>query len=243
MGETRIQLCGPLVARIDGTRVEHRLPGRQGRLLFAALTLERRQAVARSALVEIVWSGSPPLAADSALSALLSKLRRVVAVEGRTELRLSLPVDAWVDVEVASAALHRAEGAVARQDWGGAWAPARVAQHVCDREFLPGESASWALARRRALHEVLIRALELSAVSALRIGGSELDTAERASRRLVELAPLRESGTRALMEVLERHGNRAEALLVYDTLRTRLREELGVGPSDETQALHRTLLG
>jgi DNA-binding SARP family transcriptional activator len=90
---------------------------------------------------------------------------------------------------------------------------------------------------------MLVRALELAGRSALSIGGSELNTAERAARRLAELAPLRESGARLLMEVMERRGNPAEALLAYEALRMRLRDELGVAPSAETQALHRALLG
>jgi DNA-binding SARP family transcriptional activator len=37
-------------------------------------------------------------------------------------------------------------------------------------------------------------------------------------------------------------GNRAEALQVYDELRSLLREELGAAPSPATQDQHRTLL-
>lgn len=243
MGETRIQLCGPLLARVDGERVDERLPARQGRLLFAHLVLERRRPVSRDVLEDVLWGDEPPDATGSALSSLLSKLRRLVAVEGRSEVRLLLPADAWVDVEAAAEALHRAESAVARGDWVAAWGPARVAQHVCERPFLPGETGAWAAARRAALEKTLVRALELAGLSALGIGGSELNTAERAARRLVEIAPLRESGTRLLMEVMERRGNRAEGLLAYDALRRRLRDELGVAPSVETQDLHRALLG
>ena len=72
---------------------------------------------------------------------------------------------------------------------------------------------------------------------------AETATAERAARRLVDLAPLRESGTRLLMEVLAGQGNRADALLVYDALRVQLHEELGVAPSEATQTAHRMLLG
>lgn len=243
MGETRIQLCGPLLARVDGERVDDRLPGRQGRLLFAYLVLERRQPAGRDTLADVLWGDEPPDALESALSALLSRLRRVVSLDGRSEVRLVLPAGTWVDVEAAAEALHRAESAVAREDWGGAWGPARVAQHVCERPFLPGEAFAWAAGRRAALEAMLVRALELAGLSALRIGGSELNTAERAARRLADLAPLRESGTRLLMEVMEQRGNRAEALFAYDALRRRLREELGVAPSAETQSLHRALLG
>lgn len=243
MGETRIQLAGPLVARVGGERVEQQLPGRQGRLLFAYLVLERRAPVAREELLELLWAEERPDGADSALSALLSKLRRALPLDGRTEVRLTLPADAWVDVEAAHEALHRAESAAAREDWSAAWGPARVAQHVCARPFLPGQLGPWVESRRRRQEEALLRSLELAGLSAARIGGGELATAERAARQLVELAPLRESGTRLLMEAHLRRGNRADALLAYDALLRSLREELGVPPSAETQELHRKLLG
>jgi DNA-binding SARP family transcriptional activator len=241
VGETRIQLCGPLVARIDGRRVDGELPGRQGRVLFACLVDERRR-LSRHELEAVLWDDVVPEAADTALSALLSKLRRVVPLDGRSVVRIALPEHAWVDVHVAREALHRAETAVARADWESAWGPARVAQHVGQRPFLPGEAGAWVDARRRVHHAMLVRSLELAGVAAFEIGGGELATAERAARTLVELAPLRESGTRLLMRVLDRTGNRAEALLAYDELRVRLRDELGVAPSPETQEAHRLLL-
>ncbi len=101
----------------------------------------------------------------------------------------------------------------------------------------PGEE------RRRELEGVYLRALELAAHASLRIGGGELDTAERSARSLVRLAPFRESGYRYLMEVLAARDNRAEALQVYDELRTMLKAELGTTPSPATKELHRTLLG
>lgn len=241
--ETRIQLCGPMVARVAGVRIEERLPGRQGRLLFAYLVLARRAPVPRPDLIELLWEDLPPDAADSALSALLSKLRRVVALDGRSEVRIALPTDTWIDVDVAREALHRAESAAAREDWSLAWGPARVVQHVCERSFLPGEVGSWASSVRRTTETMLVGALEVAGLAAVRIGGGELATGERAARRLLQLAPLRESGARLLMEALDGSGNRAEALVVYDELRLRLRDELGVAPSAETQALHRRLLG
>jgi DNA-binding SARP family transcriptional activator len=45
------------------------------------------------------------------------------------------------------------------------------------------------------------------------------------------------------MEALERSGNAAEALRVYDGLRVTLRAELGVAPSSAVQDVHRRLLG
>ncbi len=238
MGATRIQLCGRLVAEVSGRRIDTQLPGRKGRLLFAFLVLNRLRTASRDELVEAVWPGGR----DGGLSPLLSKTRRLVELEGRSRIQLILPADAWVDVDAASEGVHRAETAVARQDWTGAWGPARVAQHVARRGFLPGEDAPWVTAERRRLEELHARSLELVAEACVNIGGAELDTAERAARTLVREQPFRETGWRLLMRVLDARGNRAEALKVYDELRTLLREELGTTPSSATQGLHGDLL-
>ena len=244
--ETRIQLCGRLVVRWQGQRVDEELPGRQGRLAFIYLTVNRLRAVSRDELAEAIWPSDPPAAIDSALSAIVSKLRRVLgldALEGRSELRLVLPADGWVDLEAASDALHRAESAVARGDWVAAWGPARVALHVATRGFLSREEAPWVVERRAWLENIGLRAHECVAVAGLGIGGPELDAAVRSGRALVGLAPHRESGYRALMQALAAQGNVADALEIYDLLRRRLRDDLGIAPGPVTQDLYRQLLG
>ncbi len=242
---TRVQICGRIVASVDGRRIEEELPGRQGRLLFTYLVANRSRPAERDELVEAIWPAGTPAAADAALSALLSKLRRTLGperLEGRARIRLVLPADAWVDLEAAAEAIHRAESAVARGDWTGSWGPARVAQHVAGRGFLPGEDAPWVRTVRQRVGELYARALELAGLASVGIGGGELATAERAARLLVACEPYRESGYRLLMRIHALGGNRAEGLLVYDGLRRRLRDDLGAAPSTETQELHRELL-
>jgi DNA-binding SARP family transcriptional activator len=225
--------------------VDEALPGRQGRLLFVFLTLNRLRATPRAELLDALWHDGLPDGADSALSALLSKLRRVLghdALEGRGELRLVLDDGAWIDIEAAGEAVHRAEGAVGRGDWPSAWVAARIAQHICSRGFVAGEEADWIAETRRLVERRLERSMELAALASLRIGGAELDTAERTARALVAASPYGERGYRLLMETLAARGERARALLVFEELRRRLREELGSTPSPETQELHRSLL-
>ena len=41
----RIQICGPLAVERDGQRLESGLPGRQGRLLFTYLVVNRHRHI------------------------------------------------------------------------------------------------------------------------------------------------------------------------------------------------------
>ena len=246
MTDTQIQLCGKLVVRIDGERVEDALPGTQGRLLFGFLALNRDRHHSRAELVEAVWGERLPSAPDPALRALLSKLRTAIGaelVDGKAEIRLALPAGASIDTERAAEAIHNADSAVAQSDWQRAWVHSHIAVNIARRRFLAGHEAAWIDVERRALEEVHLRGLESLAASGLGLGGPELDLAQRSARSLTELAPYRESGHRVLMEVLAARGNVAEALLAYESLRRRLREELGIAPGDELQALHAELLG
>jgi DNA-binding SARP family transcriptional activator len=230
-----VQLCGRFVVELDGRRVEDELPGRQGRLVLAFLVANRLRTVARDEVIEALW----PSGQDGGLAPLLSKLRRVLPLDG---LRPAVD-ELWVDVEAAAAAVHRAESALALGDPHAAWAPSQVAMFVAGRPFLAGEQADWIDAERRRLGELHVRALEAYASATLGVGGTELAAAVRAGRQLAQLEPYRESGHRILMDALAREGNSAEALLVYDALRTKLRDDLGLNPSPETQELHRRLLG
>jgi len=243
--ETRIQLCGRFVVRLAGTRVEDALPGTKGQLLLGYLVLNRARRIGRDELLEAVWGEQAVVDHGPRLSVLLSKLRRVVGSDrltGRSELELVLPVGCFVDVEAALEALHRAESHVARGEWAEAWGPSGVAYHVASRPLLRGHERPWLDEWRRRLEDVRVRGLECFAAARLGLGGPTLPQAEECARRLVELAPYRESGQRILLEALEQRGNVAEALRAYERLRVMLRDELGIAPSPAVQAVYRRLL-
>jgi SARP family transcriptional regulator, regulator of embCAB operon len=243
---TRIQLCGRIAVELEGRRLGAELPGRQGRLLFVYLALNRARALSRDELAAAIWPDDAPARAGSNLRVVVSRLRRALgpdALVGRSHVRLVLPVDAWVDIEVAARKIHEAEAAAHAEDWSRALPAATIAYAISGRGFLSGEDAPWVVEQRRWLEDVHLRALECDAAASLGIGGSEVAAAERDARRLIRLAPYRESGYRLLMQALACRDNGAEALLVYEQLRTMLRDELGATPSPATQALHRRLLG
>ena len=235
-GSARIHLCGRLVVEWDGERLERDLPGRQGRLLFAYLVLNRDRPVRRDELIEALWSEEgPPPTGDSLLAPPLSRLRKAIGasrLEGRGELSLALPDDAWIDWEVARRGPRGVRARRSRPATGAAPGtpparPCRSPRAAC----CPGLEAAWIDERRRELSDLRVEALEAIAAIGVGIrGASELAAAEAAARQAIESAPFRESARAALMEVLRARGNVAEALMVYDELRTLLMDELGTTP-------------
>jgi SARP family transcriptional regulator, regulator of embCAB operon len=128
--EARIQLCGEITVELEGRRLEADLPGRQGRLLFVYLVLNRAHAVSRDELAAAIWPEEAPARADSNLRVVVSRLRKALghdALLGRADLRLVLPVDAWVDIEVAGRKIHEAEAAAHAGDWSRALPAATIA--------------------------------------------------------------------------------------------------------------------
>lgn len=245
-GSVRVQLCGHFaLVREDEARLDDALPGRLGRLLVAYLVLRRPAFVARDELLEALWANQKPAARGSALTVLLSRVRTVLGdqLRGRGQISIVLPEGSTVDVETAFAGLHAAQSAVALGDWRRAWAPALTAMLVSRRRFLPEADTWWADEWRTRLDDLHLHALESYARACLGLGGTELASAERAARRLVELAPLRESGQLVLIQTLAARGNLAEALTAYELLRRTLREELGTDPGPELQRAHANLLG
>jgi DNA-binding SARP family transcriptional activator len=125
---------------------------------------------------------------------------------GRGEIQLRLPANAWIDLEAAEEAIHRAEAAVAQHDWTRGWGPSLIAMFTARRGFLLHEDLPSADEYRQRLEEIYICALECYTAVALGIGGSELPPGERTARELIKLAPYREHGHALLMEILTARG-------------------------------------
>jgi DNA-binding SARP family transcriptional activator len=247
----RIYLAGRIrLERADTLLDEASLPGRQGRVVFAVLAAEHARAVSRGELAEELWGDEVPNAWDVALRAVVSKVRRVlggVGLDGAEAIahavgcyQLRLPPDAWVDLEAGADAVHRAETALRAQDPSDAMGWALAANAIARRGFLPGEDGPFARRRRTELQDIRVRALECRARVTLDQGDHA--AAIRDAELVVGLEPFRETAHRLLMSGHVAAGNRAEALRAYERCRATIAEELGAGPSPETEALYLEIL-
>ena len=234
---------GDVVIRQDG------FPGRQGRLAFAMLAAERTRAIHREELADELWAGQPPSAWETALRAIVSKLRSLLSGIGLDGdpipsalgcYQLRLPSDAWVDVEAADDAVHRAEAAMRAGDAGQAMGWALVGNAIARRPFLSGEDGPFAERWRGRLNEIRIRCLDVRARTLLDRG--DFGLAARDAEIALALAPYRETAYRLLMRAHVEAGDPAEALRVYERCRELFVRELGVDPSHETEDVYLEIL-
>lgn len=107
-------------------------------------------------------------------------------------------------------------------------------------DLLPGCYDDWILAPRERLSRMYIRAVDQ--LAQLLEAQRDYATALRYAQRLRRHDPLRETAYRRLMRLHALNGDRAKALQAYHRCATLLERELGVEPSETTQAAYESLL-
>ncbi|MFI5801683.1 AfsR/SARP family transcriptional regulator [Streptomyces sp. NPDC051561] len=229
----------------DGAEV--RVPESKVRTLLACLLAHHRQPVSGDRLVEEIWGAKPPANPRAALQTKVWQLRRaledaepgggslVISRAPGYELRTgSDAVDADRFQELLARARTVAEPrsrAALLSDALALWRGPAFAGFT-DAEFARTPAAR--------LDEQRLTALEELAGARLELGEHALVADELTD--LVGLHPLRERLRAVQIRSLYRAGRQDEALRSYAELRARLAEELGVDPSPELAALHRSIL-
>jgi len=249
MDKLSISLLGSVHVSFGGQQLPpFRTNKVQALLIFLAVEALNDPAVThrREGLMELLWPDLPLKSAQDNLRQTLYLLRRaipkqIIEDEGEpiqllvcSRLAVGLKPGYCYDLDVADFCrllrCQELEEAVAlyRGDF------------LADF-YLPdsNEFEEWALAWRSQLRRQALDALDTLATSCLE-GGHFDQTVDYAQQQLA-IDDLRERAYRQLMEALARSGQRSTALTQYGKCRDRLAGELGIAPSQETEALYRRI--
>jgi DNA-binding SARP family transcriptional activator/tetratricopeptide (TPR) repeat protein len=224
-----------------------RLSGPRQQRTLAGLLVDADRVVSLDRLVDVVWDEAPPSTARRQVQDLVTRLRRSLAVAGAGSdtivttpggymLRLDghrLDAARFSDLVAAS----RRE---APHDRAAAAATLRTALALWRGPALAGMTAPSLAATAAAWNERRLEAWEEALRIDLTLGRHREIIAELTA--LVAQHPYRETLAALLMTALNQAGRTAEALRVYDDLRQRLAEQLGVDPGESIRQMHLELL-
>lgn len=236
-----MRLLGPVGAGPSRDQVAPP-PGRVATAVLAQLALANGRFVTTDVLTDGTWD-TPPSSARNALQVAVSKLRGLYGPEliesGPTGYRLR---ETLVRVDWHEANAQARQGAVAfeRGCPGEALEAAESALGLYAGEPLSGWVGLPADAARQRAEDLLMTLRLLQARCHQVIGG--VDRAVELLTELSSTAAFHEPVHESLMEALAAAGRPAEALQVYERLRRRLADDLGIDPSPSVQALFTRLL-
>jgi SARP family transcriptional regulator, regulator of embCAB operon len=231
----QLQLLGAWALCRDGMPVPIR--HREQRLL-AALALNGGRP--RHYIAALLWPESTDNRAAGNLRAAAWNLDRAapgLLIHDRTHMQLADGVS--VDVGHLMDAAH---DLLTPRTLGGGEVDYLGLLHTLSREeLLPGWYDDWLMFERSRLQELRQQALEQ--LSDLLSERGDVPAALQAAHAAVAIEPLRESAQRSLIKVHIRAGNHSDAVRCYADFRSRIRGELGVGPSHQLESLVSPLVG
>ena len=225
------------------------LRGARLRALLARLALDAGRPVGVDSLTDALWGDDPPATAANSLQSLVSRLRSALRpYAGDAELVPSGPAGYSLAVDPAGVDALRFERLV--RDGRTAL---RAGDQIQAAELLDQAEALWRGPALADLTEASFATVAAARLEVLRQDASD-DRAEaylstgRSDEVAAELParltehPLRERGHELLIRALYATGRQADALAVYEGLRGRLADELGIDPSARLRDLHVTIL-
>ncbi|MEU1165698.1 BTAD domain-containing putative transcriptional regulator, partial [Streptomyces sp. NPDC005921] len=246
----RFTLLGPVRAWRGGAELP--LGPRRQRIVLAALLAGAGRPVPLTELIGLLWDGDPPVSAVNAVHRCVGSLRRLLEPglptrsPGRWLIGQAGSYLLRVDSDGLDLLRFRDLVRQARATAATGDLPAAVDTYLealglwqghCAEDL--GAVAAVQPAFAMVEHEYAPVACE-AATAALgcgRAGSVLLPVRQAADRR-----PLDEALQASLLVVLAADGKQAEAIMLYQSIRTRLSDELGVDPGAELQAAHQKVL-
>ena len=234
------RLLGDVEACVSGRRLD--IGHTRQRCVLAALLIDVNRPIPAEQLIARVWADDTPHRARNALSAYLSRLRRLLA-------EVSVPIARepggyLLTTDALSVDLHRFRDAVARArettDPASAATLFDEALQLWRGEPFAALDTPWFNDIRDSLEVERMSATLDRNDAALRAGRH----ADVLGDLMVQLhaRPLDERLAGQLMLAQYRSGRQAEAMQTYRQMRDRLVDELGVDPSPPLRAVHQQIL-
>ena len=236
------RILGPLEVVEDGRALG--LGSRKQRVLLALLLLHADEVVSRDRLIDDLWHGEPPAAAETTLRSHISRLRAALGASrlpGRAPgYRLVLAPD---ELDAAQCERLLAEGRDALAQGRAAAAAERLRSALALWRGSPLADVAYepfAQGEITRLEELRLAVIEERIQADLALGRHADLVGELAA--LVAEHPLRERLRGQLMLALYRSGRQADALASYRQGRRVLTGELGLEPSEALKDLQRAIL-
>ncbi|HEY1321154.1 MAG TPA: AAA family ATPase [Streptosporangiaceae bacterium] len=241
-----LRLAGAFGVIRDGRELaDGEVGSRKSRTLLKLLAVERPGLVPVDRIIDVLWPGTPPAAAEQNVASLVSRLRSALGAGviqgGRQGYRLAGREVLSVDLDTAADLCDQAERKLTTAAALALAAAARAADLLAAGTAISDEPyATWADPARAELNRLLRRARLSAAQAALATGDPAL--AARYAEAAMSADPLDEAAHRWYMSASAAAGEPARALTAYAALRERLGEELGAEPAPQTQELHLAIL-
>jgi len=232
--ELRICALGRPRVEVDGQPVQW--PLALSRDLFFCL-LQHPLGLRREQIGDIFWPEHSPAKLESAFRSTLYRLRRtlfrnsILFEEGL--YRFNWLAGHWFDVEAFEKRLDQAQQTGAPEK---AIESLEEALALYRGDYLEGIYADWSTLERERLRGRHLTALET--LAGLHAERRSLPRAIELYQALLKQDPYREAAHRELMRCHYRRGDRGAAVRQYQDCTEVLREDLGLSPSPETEALY-----
>ncbi|MFC9862528.1 MULTISPECIES: AfsR/SARP family transcriptional regulator [unclassified Streptomyces] len=247
-GRLRIDVLGPVSARRGTARLDIGPVRRQA--VLATLVLSQGRTITREHLLDSVWGTRPPATGRRVLPSYVYPLRKALDPEGTIPKTSVIRGDGSgyrfvlddTDLDTADLRAHTDAGRRARDAGDLATATDRftAALALFTGEPLDGLPGPFAQAERQQLSQRrgALQAERLECLIRLGCPGDALD--ELAALTLSD--PLNEPLSALRMRALYAVERQDEALKVFEAMRVRLADELGVSPGKQIRRVHEAVL-
>jgi DNA-binding SARP family transcriptional activator len=250
MSSLNVSLFGGMKVCIESQQNQIKLT-RITQLLLAYLLLERNRLHPRDVLAGLLWGERDQQSARSCLNTALWRLRQALepdqALHGAYlitlnsgEVGFNMNSDYWLDVAVFDERIQRVSTRSVELMQAAEAQELEASLDLYCGDLLEGVYEDWALRAREQKRLHYINGLLVLMHYYRR--EKEFEKSLAFGQKVIALDPLREEVHRELIHLYLAQGQRALAARQYEICCQSLRDELGILPMEETQALYQQIM-